>query len=392
MRFVFIVLLPSLVACGVSDRPARVPLAVPNGSFAPHLVAHDGQIVLSLLAPAERGDEAMALRAASYGPGGWGSLVTIAEGDDWFLNWADFPAVVPISARRWIAHWLVRQPAGGYAYDVMLAESQDGGASWSAPRLAHHDGTPTEHGFVSVYAEREGFGAVWLDGREMAEAGPMQLRSGSWPNGTAGESTSEIVDPRVCECCQTDAAAVEDGLVVVYRDRTEVEVRDIFAARRIDGVWQPPVRVSRDDWLVRGCPVNGPAVDARGDEVVVAWFDGAQGSRVQVAFSDDGGRSFGEPIRIAGETSLGRVDVALLDGGQAAVSWLARAPGELRTRRVTRRGELGAVLPIAPMMTQRNAGFPQMVLAGEDLLYAWTHLDANGSEVRTAVLALAHLP
>ena len=75
-------------------------------------------------------------------------------------------------------------------------------------------------------------GLVWLDGRQFAAAEKddsiareMTLRFRQVEvDGTPGIET--LVDGRVCDCCQTDAAMTPKGPVVVYRDRTEEEIQD----------------------------------------------------------------------------------------------------------------------------------------------------------------------
>ena len=53
------------------------------------------------------------------------------------------------------------------------------------------------------------------------------------PNGTLGAEVQ--IDKRVCECCQTSATATPDGLLVVYRDRSQDEIRDIALVRYSNG-------------------------------------------------------------------------------------------------------------------------------------------------------------
>ena len=67
--------------------------------------------------------------------------------------------------------------------------------------------------------------------------------------------------------------------------------------------------------------INGPAISARGKDVVVAWFTTKddQGQSFAV-FSKDGGRTWGAPIRLDDSTSTGKVDVELLDDGSAVAS------------------------------------------------------------------------
>ena len=178
------------------------------GSAEPHLARdHDGTVVLS-----------------------WRVPHTVARGDNWFVNWADFPSVVPISKDLWAAHWLAKSAGGTYAYDVNMALSTDAGRSWGKPFSPHTDGTRTEHGFVSLFPWQAGVGALWLDGRntqadqadghsEDHASGGMTLRSAViTPDAAAPEG--QLVDDLVCDCCQTDVALSTRGPVAVYRNRT----------------------------------------------------------------------------------------------------------------------------------------------------------------------------
>ena len=69
-------------------------------------VGPGGQIVLSWMAPDGAGHRLdFSVRQAD----GWSAPVTVARGDNWFVNWADFPSVVPLGGRLWAAHWLASQ-------------------------------------------------------------------------------------------------------------------------------------------------------------------------------------------------------------------------------------------------------------------------------------------
>src|SRR5690606_40682603 len=61
----------------------------------------------------------------------------------------------------------------------------------------------------------------------------------------------------------------------LYRDRTVDEIRDIHVARLEDGAWRTLPAVHADNWKIAGCPVNGPAIAATGNDAVVAWFSAA---------------------------------------------------------------------------------------------------------------------
>ncbi|MFM8781834.1 MAG: hypothetical protein ACKOFO_10310, partial [Gemmatimonadota bacterium] len=85
---------------------------------------------------------------------------------------------------------------------------------------------------------------------------------------------------------------------------------------------------------------------------MIAWFAEAQDTaRVQVVFSTDAGATFGAPVRIDGGLPTGRVDVELLDGDRALVSWIERVGGEgaeVRARIVRRDGTMETPLVVSP--------------------------------------------
>jgi hypothetical protein len=333
----------------------------------------------------------------------------VAAGDGWFVNWADFPSVVPVAGDLWAAHWLVKSGPQTYAYDVAVALSQDRGVTWSEPLAPHTDGTPTEHGFVSLFPWADGVGALWLDGRNMAPdadsaGGPDHDMAGHGTHssqdgmtlrfaaiGTNRTLASEVlVDERVCDCCQTDVAMGPDGPIAVYRNRTADEIRDIYVARAVDGRWQPGRPVADDGWHIAGCPVNGPAVAAVGDAVAVAWYTAAEGlGRVRVAFSADGARTFGAPIDLDRSEPLGRVAVVMLASGDAVVSWMRphdRSRLEIVAQRVSAAGALGPLRSIARTGAGRPSGFPQLAVADGQMVFAWTDTTEPLTRLRAARL------
>lgn len=382
---------------------SRVPLraidppAAP-GSIAPSLEATgDGAIATWVEREGERHRVRFARWARSTGR--WGAPTTVVESSAMFANWADFPSPFVSGDQSILVHWLGRSGEAPYAYDVKLSRSRDGGRTWSEAGVLHDDGTQTEHGFVSWVRDGERTRAFWLDGRATAGAGeddpnrgPMQLRTA-----IVGDTVTEpeVVDLRVCDCCQTAAASTARGPVVVYRDRSEQEVRDISASRRSADGWTEPRAVHADGWEIRGCPVNGPAIVADGDRVVVAWYTLGDGGGVRAAISTDAGSSFGEPLAIDGGDAVGRVDLALAPGGDAIVSWAARGSAEgeaaVRLRRVRSDGALAPAVTVAETSAGRDAGFPRMALSGDDLLIAWVEPGDPG-RIRAATIDLADVP
>ena len=336
------------------------------GSAEPNLtVGPDGRVYMSWLEPADSGH---ALRFSVHDGSAWAPARTIVARRDFFVNWADFPSIKVLDGGRLAAHWLQRNGSATYAYGVRIAQSSDVGKTWSAPVVPHRDSSKTEHGFVAMWRERGQLGAVWLDGRKFNKEGHnasnemMLVTTTLLPDGTRGPEVR--LDERTCDCCQNAVAVTTNGPIVAYRNRTSDEIRDIFVTRRIGQKWIAGVPVNNDNWKIAACPVNGPALAARGNRVALAWFTAAGDSaRVKVAFSDDGGAKFTAPIRVDGGTPAGRVDVALLPDGGALVTWVERIGGDtaaVRARRIARDGRPGAPTTIASNSAARASGFPKM--------------------------------
>ena len=371
-------------------RELDVPAA--QGSAEPNLFTNDeGDAWLTWIEPAERA--AHALRFARLEGSAWSKPRTIAEGDDWFVNWADFPSLVALGGDVLAAHFLAKSADATFAYDVWITWSSDGGETWSAPVRPHTDGTPTEHGFVSMLPWKgASLLAVWLDGRLTgrghghASAGPMTLRSAVID--ASGALSEEVeLDGRVCDCCQTSAARTSDGAVVAYRDRTSREVRDVSVVRSTERGWSAPRPLHEDGWEIAGCPVDGPGIAARGSDVAAAWYTSAGARpRVLAASSTDGGEHFGPPVRVDDGFPVGRTDAVFLADGSVLVSWIERTAdaAEIRVRRLTRAGERGESVTVAATSSARTSGFPRLDRSGDKLLVAWTD-GTDPTRVHTAV-------
>ncbi len=407
-----------LIAACLTAPPARgEPENVPNpagtGALAPELAESESGAVLTWLEPDGDGH---ALRFAEFDGKGFSPPGIIARGRDWFVNWADTPRLFIAPDGDWIAHWPVKSGASTYAYDVVAARSSDRGATWSPPDTPHRDGTRTEHGFVSYFADPDGTAhLVWLDGRhtgtatghaghgaggptrDEAEEGAMTLRTASMVGAAFGPSVE--LDERVCDCCQTASASTDAGPIVIYRDRSEYEIRDIHIVRRTVDGWTEPVPVAVDGWRIAGCPVNGPDVVAHGAQVAAGWFTMAGDvPAVRLAVSSDSGATFAPATTFSVGTALGRVQLARVDDGFLML-WMdeAEAGAVLRLARFGDRGEARWTRTVAELGAGRSSGFPRMAVVGDRLLLAWTRSEpsANGDptpRIATALLDLESAP
>lgn len=401
-----IVLIASVGGLTSAGRGGAVPSAVSTipidsmlspagpGSGEPNLaVGPTGKVYMSWLEPLDSG---YALRLSTLSRGKWSAPTTIRSGRDFYVNWADFPSIEVLDDRHLAVHWLQRTGKSTYAYGIRIAQSSDDGKTWSTPIVPHRDTVPQEHGFVAMWREGSKLGAVWLDGRNFQHdshnAGNEMMLMSTTVDRKGALGPEVTLDGRTCDCCQNTVAMTSQGPVIAYRNRTADEIRDIYITRRVNGKWTAGIPVFNDNWKIAACPVNGPALAALGNRVALAWFTAANDTaRVNVAFSSDAGARFGSPIRVDNGVPAGRVDAALLPDGSALVTWIERTGGDVaavRVRRVTPQGESGEAVTVATSTAARASGVPRMVIAGSQVVFAWT-VPGRPSTVRVARAAIS---
>jgi hypothetical protein len=361
-----------------------VEVPAQGDSGQPQLTGSGGGAVLSWL---EQTDTSATLRFSELKSGTWAAARTVASSDTWFVTDADVPAVMRKRDGTLVATTYPSVDPAIEAYDLRVTYSRDEGKTWSPPITPHHDKTKAQHGFASLFDMPDGaLGMVWLDGRVPQS---VSVYFASFDAGWK-QTAESSVNARVCECCPTAAVVTADGPLVAFRDRTNQEIRDIHVTRVEDGTWTEAVPIHADNWRIEACPVNGAALSARGRTVAAAWFTATgNDGHAYAAFSQDSGRTWGDPIRLDDQTSLGRVDIELLDDGSAIATWVefANERAQLRTRQVRASGERSGAATIAGATERRLRGYPRLARNGSNLVYAWTESgDGPGpQEIRTAV-------
>lgn len=373
----------------------------------------NGELLISYIKA--KSDSLDQLLLHNYANGKTSPSSLIIEGQNWFVNWADIPGVVSMDqiGSKIMAHWLQMSAGGTYDYDVACAITDDDIRSSESPFVLHDDGIPAEHGFVTMISDESGVFVTWLDGRntktplpdlesnkniEHEHGGhthdhgatmPMTLRA-AWID-KAGNKTNDLeIDNRVCDCCQTDAVMTNSGPIVVYRDRTEDEVRDISIAKYRNGVWVNQ-KVQNDNWEIAGCPVNGPAAAYKNGLLAVAWYTEMNGiPKIQVATSSDDGDTFNESILIDGEGALGRVDVVVSEDGDIIITWV-NMDGEKAYIKASIIKDGDTVVDGVSLMEtspSRSSGFPIVELVEQHLIMVRTLVEEDDLSVELSKMRI----
>ncbi|MFA5982409.1 MAG: exo-alpha-sialidase [Methylococcaceae bacterium] len=336
------------------------------------------------------------------------SWVDSGQGNNYFrfsiLNagvWSQASTVATVSGKLGAAPWLIGLSDGAmaavwmdypegkkksYLGRLQLARTQDQGKTWSKAIQPYDENARIYDAQMGAVALPEGkMALIWTDMRAQTTEARFQLFS-TLIDAEGHASKEQVLDANVCSCCPTDTSADGHVLLTAYRDHLSGEVRDISVARW--GTGEHPLtatssRVNVDNWVLDGCPSNGPAIDFKQKQAVVAWFTGVDGEgKVRVAFSHDSGLSFKQVAELDTDAA-GYVDTVLLSDGAALVSWRSRVgpEDELKLARVSTDGSIQGQWSIFrgsfPRWPSRD---PVLTVVAKQAYLAWT--DASENRVR----------
>jgi hypothetical protein len=393
-KFTIILSFLTIFSCTSKDVIVKeIPFLHENSNAQPSLVSGEGSLSLSWISSNE--GKKSTLNFSQLKEGKWINTQTMATGSNWFVNWADFPAHA-INENLILSSYLKKSDSGTYTYDVILSLQKLSGEKVKEDFLLHTDGVKAEHGFVSIIPNHnQGFFITWLDGRNTVDKDldgyhkPMTIRFAEITNKGDIIDESEL-DSATCDCCQTSIAVTNKGPVVVYRDRSDKEVRDIYIARKINGIWGVPTPIHNDGWEINGCPVNGPKVASNSNNLAISWFTVSnEKPTVNLSFSKSNGASFGTPIKINDVDAIGRVDVAFLNPQEVLVSYIEGddVGTYLRIKKVSIDGKVSAPITISKIDGGRNSGVPQLEILDNEAFVVWTVLKGKKNQLKTVKLS-----
>ena len=383
----------SLISCTKNNVIIEnIPFSYGKNNAQPNLVSFNGSISLSWISTLNN-DNAL-LHLTQLKDGKWMKPLTIAKGSDWFINWADFPAHA-INQNLILTSYLKKSSVGTYDYDIMLNLRDFSGKKIKEDFLLNTDGFEAEHGFVSIVPNKnQGFFITWLDGRNTTvkdldgHTKPMTIRFAEITQNGDIINENEL-DGATCDCCQTSIAMTGLGPIVVYRDRSDKEVRDIYTARNLNGIWEEPKLLHDDGWVINGCPVNGPKAVSNSSNLAIAWFTVVNNKpEVKVSFSNNNGESFGKPIALNDSDAIGRVDVAFLNNSEIIVSYMEfdNSGTYLRIKKISTAGEVSKPITISKIDGGRGSGVPQLEILNNDIFIVWTVSENDLNQLKSVKL------
>ena len=342
-----------------------------KNSLAPNLCSFGNHFALSWI---ERNTDGEArLQMATWNGSEFDEIRLIAKSKGMFANWADIPSLVEAPSGDLYAHWLNRISNETYAYGIQIERSIDHGKSWQSLGWLHNDTSATEHGFVSLIPENRHVRAFWLDGRQMKKpTGKMMLRTAILDG---NEIKSEnMLDDDVCTCCPTGAIQLPSGSAVVYRDHLPQEIRDISLVHLKNNAWSKPSRIEKDNWVMPGCPVNGPSIATNGNIIAVSRFTVIKNkAKIILRLFKDGQTASGKEITLDENIPVGRCTTVCSKDAVYNI-WIGvdKKQTVLRMAEVSLSGKIKRKITLVPIDKDRSSGMPRAIFSNNYLWVSWT--------------------
>src|SRR5262245_26850313 len=327
---------------------ATVDLAVPGrASTTPSIAADSETVVIAWGATVEGGATDVYAAVSRDAGRTFGSAVRVNDtAGDARLS-GEQPPRVAVQRDAITIVWTTKGPRGTV---LKSARSTDGGKSYARSAIVPGGDAAGNRGWQALTVDARGqVTVVWLDHRELAENAAMATThhehgGGARPDGVAmaqksklyvaslgGATAPRAITGGVCYCCKTAFATGRNGeLFAAWRHVYPGNLRDIaFAASRDGGgSFSPIARVSKDEWMLEGCPDDGPAmvVDAA-NRIHIVWptlvTDTAGGDPTIALFyaSSIDGKTFTARERIPTEGMPHHPTLAIGGDGSLVAAW-----------------------------------------------------------------------
>jgi hypothetical protein len=336
------------------------------------------------------------------------------------VNGEQPPRVVVARERDGSAAIVVLWTAKGENGTALLsARSTDGGHTFAASTPMPGVDAPGNRGWESLATGGNGeLYALWLDHRDTVRARAGQAmhqhehdgEAGAAMDGASRAQRSQLfvgaldgtLAPRsvargVCYCCKTALAIGAEGAIyAAWRHVYEGNRRDIaFTVSRDGGrSFEPPVRVSEDQWQLDGCPENGPAlgVDVH-QRIHVVWptLVRRAGEETLALFhaSSADGRDFSPRAALPTSGAAYHPQLVVTPDGGLLVAWDELEGGQRRVKVARGRPGDGGVFGFAPVVLgeERLGAYPAVAGAAGHAVIAWARRGDDG-----ATIAVTRLP
>lgn len=163
---------------------------------------------------------------------------------------------------------------------IHYIQSFDKGKTWTQPLCVHEDtASGKTHSYAAIARLNDGeIGACWLD-ESLGNKEQGRAIKFAKTNGNNGFQHELLIDSFACQCCRTAISSDDKGNVsILFRDVLPGSVRDISISTSSDDgkTFSHASSFSNDNWIIHGCPEDGPSVSDNNKNTYATWFTGGR--------------------------------------------------------------------------------------------------------------------
>lgn len=214
-------------------------------------------------------------------------------------------------------------PKNQYSGLVYYSKSFDNGKTWSKPDNLVHDTAGFDQRYFDVALLPNGEAAiVWLDNRKHTTKEGSALYYAE-TKGNSGFENERMISEPCCPCCRTDLFVdSKKNIHVLYRAIINDSIRDMVHTISTDNgkTFSAPQRISKDNWVINGCPHTGPAISENKNGIQLTWFTAGGGAGIYYCNSTDEGKTFCSREMVSGGGAK-HCQITTLPNDHTLIAW-----------------------------------------------------------------------
>lgn len=277
-----------------------------SGGSCPYLTKdNNGNIVLSWIRKINSSTSVYCYSISKDNGKTFGKTIVISGSENIHPHGENIPKIVFKSSGEIIAAWASGNPnpKNPYADLVYYSQSFDNGTSWTKAEKLVKDTAGYDQRYFDLSLLPNGDAAItWLDNRKKTTEEGSALYFAE-TSGNKGFQNEKLVSEPCCPCCRTDLFVdSKKNIHILYRAIINDSIRDMVHTISADNgkTFSTPERISKDNWVINGCPHTGPAMAENKNGIQFTWFAGGRDAGVYYCNSSDDGKTFSKREMVSG--------------------------------------------------------------------------------------------
>ncbi|CAH1385271.1 sialidase family protein [Candidatus Nitrotoga sp. M5] len=262
---------------------------------------------------------------------------------------------------------------------LYFSTSTDNGRSFSTPKPLSNNASEanSSQGRLLLNSSDQAY-IFWLDERDRTDW--RQPGNSVYYTIIDGQSSHDFINQKlsdtVCECCRIAAAIDNESQPVLFaRFIYPGGIRDHGLSKtQANGKNPLSWRVTFDEWKIKGCPENGPAISISDDgHYHVAWFTrGSVRQGLFYAYSSDQGKNFSTPLPIGTPKKRSSHPDIMAQGKHVVLTW-TEYDGTKSQLLVMQSTDSGQTWSQARSIAESSSGidFPFLLSSSEGVFVSW---------------------